>query len=197
MTVTETPARRRASSARRRVLDAAGALFYAEGIHAVGIDRIIAEAGVAKATFYHHFPSKDDLVCAYLQEQSDRVREATPLSDGTPEDQILSVFETLGELTCGPGFRGCAFVNAAAEYPDPRHPARQVVAAHRAWFHGVLRDLLTAAHHPDAARTATMLVMLRDGLVVAGDLDDPAETRALVDDAVTRVLSRPDEAKPS
>jgi AcrR family transcriptional regulator len=191
MAMTETPVRRRESAARRRVLDAAGRLFYAEGIHAVGIDRVIAEAAVAKATFYHHFPSKDDLVAAYLQEQSDQVRTATVPAGETPEERILSVFETLGAYTCGPGFRGCAFVNAAAEYPDPRHPVRQVIAAHREWFHGVLRDLLTATGRTDVARTAALLVILRDGLVVSGDLDDPTdtETRALVREAVKRLLA--------
>jgi AcrR family transcriptional regulator len=189
MSISGNTVRRRESPARRRVLDAASTLFYAEGIHAVGIDRVIAEAAVAKATFYHHFPSKDDLVCAYLEEQSDRVRRATLPAGDTHEDRILSVFDTIGEYACGPGFRGCAFINAAAEYPDPSHPVRRVIAAHREWFHGVLRDLLAAGRHPDAARTATMLVMLRDGLVIAGDLDDTAGTRALVREAVARVIS--------
>jgi AcrR family transcriptional regulator len=189
MSMTETPARRRESPARRRVLDAAATLFYAEGIHAVGIDRVIAEAAVAKATFYAHFPSKDDLVCAYLAEQDAKIR-ATAIPDGpTHEDEILAVFDALGEFACGPGFRGCAFINAAAEYPDPAHPVRLVVAAHRAWFHGVLRDLLAAGGHPDPDRTATMLLMLRDGLLITGDLDGAGDCRALVREAVTRVLA--------
>ncbi|MDN3355902.1 TetR/AcrR family transcriptional regulator [Actinomadura sp. DC4] len=187
--MTETAVRRRESPARRRVLDAASSLFYAEGIHTVGIDRVIAEASVAKATFYAHFPSKDDLVCAYLKEQDDQVRSRTIPGGLTREDEILAVFDALGEFTCGPGFRGCAFINAAAEYPDPAHPVRRVVAAHRAWFHGVLRDLLAAASHPDADRTATMLVMLRDGLIIAGDVDGAGDTRPLVREAVSRVLA--------
>lgn len=179
---------RRESPARRRVLDAASALFYAEGIHAVGIDRVIAEAAVAKATFYHHFPSKDDLVRAYLQEQSDLIRRATVLAGDTYEEKIVSVFDAIGKYACGPGFRGCAFINAAAEYPDPGHPVRRVVAAHRAWFRGTLEDLLTAAGHPDASRTATILLMLRDGLVVQGGLADAEEARVLARDAVRRLL---------
>ncbi len=186
--MTETVVRPQESPAKRRVLDAASSLFYAEGIHAVGVDRVIAEAAVAKATFYHHFPSKDDLVCAYLEEQHLRTRRMTVPDGETAEDRILSVFDALGEATCGPGFRGCAFINAAAEYPDPRHPVRQVAAAHRAWFVGVLRDLLVKAGHPDPDRTATMLAMLRDGLVIAGALDDAPRVRALVREAVTRVL---------
>jgi AcrR family transcriptional regulator len=184
MIVTERPA----SPARRRVLDAASALFYAEGIHAVGIDRIIAEAAVAKATFYHHFPGKDDLVRAYLQEQSDLIKRATVPAGDTYEDKVVSVFDAIGEYACGQGFRGCAFVNAAAEYPDAEHPVRRVVAEFRTWFRGVLTDILATAGHPDPARTATMLLMLRDGLVVAGGLDDPHEARVLARDAVRRFL---------
>jgi AcrR family transcriptional regulator len=177
------------SPARRRVLDTALALFYAEGIHAVGIDRIIAEAGVAKATFYHHFPSKDDLVRDYLQEQMSRVKQHAVPQGATPQETIVSVFEAIGEVTCGPGFRGCAFINAAAEYPDPDHPVRQVIAEFRRWFRGLLEELLVAADHPDPRGTAVVLMTLRDGLNVVGDLDDPAEARPAVRAAVTRLIA--------
>jgi AcrR family transcriptional regulator len=183
-----TIAPRRESPARRRILDTALALFYAEGIHAVGIDRIIAEAGVAKATFYHHFPAKDDLVCAYLEEQVDLVRQRAVPQGDTPEEKIVSVFEAIGEITCKPGFRGCAFINAAAEYPDPEHPVRRVVDGFRRWFRDTLKDLLVAAGHPDAERTALMLLALRDGLAVAGDLDDPATASPAVRSAVSRLI---------
>jgi AcrR family transcriptional regulator len=103
-----------------------------------------------QATFYHHFPAKDELV-----------RE--------------------------PKYRGCPFVNAAAEYPDPDHPVRQAIAEHRRWFRELLRDLLVADGHPDADRTADIMVALKDGLLVAADLDDPAH-RSLIRDAVTRLL---------
>src|SRR4051812_4365747 len=129
-----TTSARRESPARRRIIDTALALFYAEGIHAVGIDRIIAEAGVAKATFYHHFPAKDDLICAYLEEQISSVRQITVPQGTAPEEKIVHVFEAIGEITCKPGFRGCAFINAAAEYPDPGHPVRRVVDTFRRWF---------------------------------------------------------------
>jgi AcrR family transcriptional regulator len=182
------------SPARRRILKTAGRLFYAEGIRAVGIDRIIAEARVAKATFYSHFPAKDDLVGAYLSEQSRLQRAAAQEVQAggmSPGEMLITVFEAIGELGCGPGFRGCAFINAAAEYPDPGHPVRQVVAQYRSWFRGLLRDLLTAAAHPDVERTSSMLMLIRDGLVVGSQLDDAEEVRALVRAAVTRIVDVP------
>jgi AcrR family transcriptional regulator len=179
------------SPARRRVLDTAARLFYAEGIHTVGIDRIIAAAGVAKATFYHHFPAKDELVRTYLTEQSELQRTAVQrlrASDAAPLDMIFTVFEILGEMSCGPGFRGCAFLNAAAEYADPGHPVRLVIAEHRRWFRDLLRELLTSARHPDAERTADLLVVLRDGLVIGGHLDDAEAIRAGISTTLTRIL---------
>jgi AcrR family transcriptional regulator len=176
------------SAARTRILETAARLFYAEGVHAVGIDRIIAEAGVAKATFYHHFPSKDELVRAYLQEQSRQQRAtAAALPPAAPREMLLAIFDAVGELGREPGYRGCPFVNAAAEYPDPTHPVRQTIADHRRWFRGLLREQLAAAGHPDAERTADLLVALKDGLLVGADLDDPAR-RTLIHEAVTRVL---------
>jgi AcrR family transcriptional regulator len=174
--------------ARTRLLDTATRLFYAEGVHAVGIDRIIAEAGVAKATFYHHFPAKDELVRAYVNQQSQLQRAtAAGLPEAAPRDMVLAIFDNVGDLGRDPGYRGCPFVNAAAEYPDPAHPVRQTVADHRRWFRGLLRDLLVADGHPDAERTADLLVALKDGLLVGADLDDPAR-RGVIRDAVARLL---------
>jgi AcrR family transcriptional regulator len=177
-----------ASPARTRVLETATRLFYAEGVHAVGIDRIIAEAGVAKATFYHHFPAKDELVRAYVEEQS-QIQRATAarLPEASPRDMVLAIFDSIGELGRDPGYRGCPFVNAAAEYPDPDHPVRQAIADHRAWFRELLRNLLAADGRPDAEQTADLLVALKDGLLVGADLDDPAH-QSLIRDAVTRLL---------
>lgn len=178
--------------ARRRILDTATGLFYAEGVRAVGIDRIIAEAGVAKATFYHHFPGKDDLVRTYIEQQSNLQRQAAAQAPpAAPYEMILTIFDLIGKITCGPGFHGCPFINAAAEYPDPAHPVRQAIADHRRWFHDLLYGLLLADGHPDAARTAEMLVVLRDGLVVGGHLDDPTAVRALVREATTRLINTP------
>ncbi len=177
-----------ASAARTRLLETATRLFYAQGVHAVGIDRIIAEAGVAKATFYHHFPTKDALVHAYLAQQSQLQRAtAASLPTTTPRQRLLTVFDSVGELGRDPGYRGCPFVNAAAEYPDPSHPVRQAISQHRRWFRTLLRDLLADDGHPDPERTADLLVALKDGLLIAADLDHPTPKSA-IRDAVTRLL---------
>jgi AcrR family transcriptional regulator len=179
------------SPARDRVLETATRLFYAEGVHAVGIDRIIAEAGVAKATFYHHFPAKDELVRAYLVQQSQLQRAtAASLGKATPREMLLAIFDNVGELGRDPGYRGCPFVNAAAEYPDPSHPVRQAISEHRRWFRTLLRDLLAEDGHPDPERTADLLVALKDGLLVAADLDDPTR-QSVIRDAVIRLLDGP------
>ncbi|MFI7633238.1 TetR/AcrR family transcriptional regulator [Nonomuraea sp. NPDC049400] len=179
----------RPSSARTRVLETATRLFYAEGVHSVGIDRIIAEAGVAKATFYHHFPSKDDLVRAYVEEQSSLQRTVVAtMRAGSPRETLQAIFAFMCDFGAGPGYRGCPFVNTAAEYPDPAHPVRQAIAEHRRWNRDLYRDLLAADGHPDAERTADILLLLRDGLVVGFDLDDPAAVRAAVHEALARVL---------
>ncbi|MEV0996589.1 TetR/AcrR family transcriptional regulator [Nonomuraea sp. NPDC050202] len=177
------------SPARTRVLESAARLFYGEGVHTVGIDRIIAEAGVAKATFYHHFPSKDDLVRAYIVEQGAAQRGmAESMREGSPRERLLAIFTFMCEFGAGPAYRGCAFVNTAAEYPDPAHPVRQAIAEHRRWTRDLYRDLLAADGHPDPERTADVLLLVRDGLVVGFDLDDPATVRAAVETALARVL---------
>ncbi|MDG4863820.1 TetR/AcrR family transcriptional regulator [Streptomyces sp. T-3] len=179
----------RKSPARSRVLETATRLFYAEGVHAVGIDRIIAEAGVAKATFYHHFPAKDALVQAYVEEQSRLQQEAAARLTGTEgREALLAVFAHMGEVGVSPDFRGCPFVNAAAEFPDPAHPVRRAIDEHRRWFRTLVRDLLVQAGDPDAERTADILVLVRDGLAVGCDLDEPDGLQSLVRDAVLRVV---------
>jgi AcrR family transcriptional regulator len=183
------PEPRVTSEARRRVLDTATRLFYAEGVHAVGVDRIIAEARVAKATFYNHFPSKDELVRAYIEEQDRLGRAAVAqLPEKPPRKRVFTIFDRIAEAARRPGYRGCPFLNAAAEYPDPASPVRKAVDDHRRWNRDRLRELLAADGHPEAARTADILVVLGDGLLVSGELDDPTELVALTRDAVARVL---------
>lgn len=177
------------SPARRRVIDTATRLFYAEGVHAVGIDRIIAEARVAKATFYSHFPSKDDLVCAYIEEQDWLGRTAmAELGALPPRERVFAIFDRISEAAHQPGYRGCPFLNATAEYPDPTSPVRKAIDDHRRWFRELLRDLMATDGHPDPVRTADMLVVLWDGLLISGHVDDSTELSAVTRDALTRMI---------
>ncbi|MGO4625018.1 TetR/AcrR family transcriptional regulator [Ensifer sp. 2YAB10] len=180
-----------ASPARRRLLDTATRLFYAEGIRGVGIDRIIAEAGAAKATFYNHFPSKDDLVLAYIEEQDQLGRKAvSELPKQPPLQTITVIFGRISAAVVGGDYRGCPFLNAAAEYPDAKSSVRQAINAQRAWFHGVLSKLLVADGDPAPSATASLLVALYDGLLEIAYLDDPARVPALVEEALRRLLAR-------
>lgn len=164
------------SEARARLLNAATELFYAEGLHAVGVDRVIARAQVTRATLYRHFPSKDDLLVAYLSRADEAIRARTeqaraPGSD--PADVVRAVGRDVTDDIRGPGFRGCAFLNAAAEYPDPAHPVHQAVQAHRQWYLATMVDLFTGIGKIDPAPAARHFMMLRDGAMAAGCLTDP------------------------
>ncbi|MBD8044551.1 TetR/AcrR family transcriptional regulator [Arthrobacter sp. Sa2BUA2] len=167
----DTPANGR--PVRERLLDAAGSLFYREGIRAVSADKIIAAAGTTKVTFYRHFPTKDDLVAAYLEEQSRRIRDAAGALPDDPCEALTALASAMGEEACRPGFRGCPFINAAAEYPDPGHPVRAAIDRHRTWFHALVAGLVARLGAPDPEAAASQLVMLRDGAMVHGYVSEP------------------------
>lgn len=165
----------RRSEARERLLTTAMGIFYADGIRTVGIDRIIAEAGVTKATFYRHFPSKEDLVLAYLRAAHLEIREALEsiAADADPFDLLRAVAGGVAQDVCRPGFRGCAFINAGAEYPDPSSRVRQLVDEHREWYQQLLREAFAEAGHTDPDAAADHFALLRDGAMVRGYLSDP------------------------
>ena len=180
-----------ATAPRERILGTASRLFYGDGIHAVGIDRIIAEASVAKATFYNHFPSKDDLVLAYIVDQDRIGREAVAaLPKQPPRDMIAALLARIGEAVVVGDWRGCPFLNAAAEYPNPDSKVRRAIDARRSWYHGVLRDLLAADGDPAPEVTASLLVAVSDGLLESAYLDDPKQIAALMQEAQTRILAQ-------
>lgn len=173
------------SAARDRLLETATRLFYAEGVHTVGIDRIIAEAGIAKATFYRHFKTKEDLVVAYLEREYARQREALESVPGEGYATITSIFDTLGDISCGPGFRGCPFLNAAVEFTDPDHPVRHVVDDYRAWFRELMAEHLRAGGHPAPDEAARALLLTRDGVTISGGVGDQDTVRAGIKAAMT------------
>ncbi|MET8709184.1 TetR/AcrR family transcriptional regulator [Streptomyces californicus] len=164
------------SEARARLLATATRVFYAEGIHSVGVDRIIAEAQVTRATLYRHFSGKEQLVLAYLDQADQGIRaqvEAARAGAEPGADQVRAVARAVAHGIRSPGFRGCAFLNAVAEYPDPAHPIHQAVLTHRQWFLDTVTELLAQAGHVPADAAGRHVVMLRDGAMAAGCLFDP------------------------
>lgn len=162
---------------RERIVEAATELFYAQGLRVVSAEKIIAQVGITKVTFYRHFPTKDDLIVACLERRAqwerDAIAHARQSADDVP-DVFRIIAEAIGVQVCSPGFRGCPFINAAAEYADPEHPVRRVVDAHRRWFRQTIQDLLDEISVPDPARVADQMVMLRDGAMVSGYLSEPS-----------------------
>lgn len=157
---------------RERILDAASRRYYSDGIRAVSADRLIAEAGVSKVTFYRHFPTKDDLITAYLTQQvelaQDMITQKRAELKGDPAGVLQWYAESVGALTSTKDFRGCLFINAAAELSKPDHPGHRVVADYHAWMIGQFTELLTELGVDDAASKGEQLMMLRDGAMVAG-----------------------------
>jgi AcrR family transcriptional regulator len=169
---------------KERILETADRLFYKQGIRAIGVDTITAEAGISKRTLYDYFPSKDHLIVAYL---SRRMRP-NPASDAPPLPQILSTFDRLERSLAGRDFRGCPFVNAVAELGEPTHPANAIAVAfkeqRRLWF----RDLLTRLDVRDPEHLALQLALLLDGAIALALVrGDPSVARAARDAARTLV----------
>lgn len=167
---------------RARLVEAAMELFYTQGLRAVSVDKVIERAGTTKVTFYRHFQSKDDLIVAYLERcaalERDGIGAAIAHGGGNVDVSLRLITDGTGVAACRPGFRGCAFINAAAEYPDPESSVRKIVDAHRRWYKTMFRDLVAPLGLADAAAVADELMLLRDGAMVAGYLSDPSTVAA-------------------
>ncbi|MGX6600701.1 TetR/AcrR family transcriptional regulator [Micromonosporaceae bacterium Da 78-11] len=168
-------------SARDRLLEAADRLFYNEGVRGVGIDRVLAEAGVAKGSLYYNFGGKDDLVRVYLHNRharwAERIADYQARVD-EPEQKILAVFDALADLFAAPGFNGCAFLNAAAD-AQPGSAEDVATKDFRTWLHELFAVLVAAAGFTAVARLSAQLVLLYDGSNIAAQLD--ANPRAAQD----------------
>lgn len=169
------------SSARARIEETAFRLFYARGIRAVGVDLIIAESRVAKATFYKHFPAKDDLVVAYLDRVdeiwSGQLHAAARAAGPDPADQLVGLFDALGTACRRDGYRGCAFLNAAAE-ATPGTAVHQRALAHKHEVLAWVRGLAAEAGAVDPDGLARSLTLLLDGGLASGALDGDPEAAA-------------------
>lgn len=200
MTVVETnPAAQRALAhpqqsgpgAKRRILETADRLFYEDGIRSVGIDRLIAESSVTKATFYKHYGSKDRLIAEYLKgrhQQAVDAFDALRRAQSDPADLFSQFIREISADVQRPGFRGCAFINAAAEFSDPRHDVRVAVSAHRDWYTDVLVDLLRDAGYEMPGDAADEIILARDGAMTGGYAGDPIAAASALHRAVDRVL---------
>ncbi|WP_369370517.1 TetR/AcrR family transcriptional regulator [Promicromonospora sp. Populi] len=167
---------------RERLIEAANELFYAQGLRAVSVDKVIDRASTTKVTFYRHFQSKDDLIVAYLESRAELERNgvdaAIAYGAGDVDVSLRLMADHTGAAACEPGFRGCPFINAAAEYPDRDSPVRKVVDTHRDWWTSAFERLVAPVGLADPAAVADDLMLLRDGVMVAGYLGDPSKVAA-------------------
>jgi AcrR family transcriptional regulator len=177
-------------SARQRLLETADRLFYAEGVHTVGIDRIIEEAGVAKGSLFYNFSGKDALVAAYLEGRHQRRRERTEhhlkaVSD--PVEKLLAVFDTLDEVAHLPTYRGCPFANASVE-AAAGSAELAALESYRTWLREMLLSLAVEAGYDDPASVADRLRLLYDGAVANAQLDSHPEAVRLAKELARTVL---------
>jgi AcrR family transcriptional regulator len=159
-----------AASGRERVLQTAAELFYERGFHAVGVDLIIERAGVAKTTLYRHFPSKDDLIVAYLDDANTRFWswfDGAVDTDAPPREQLVGLFEAAAKLATSPACLGCTFQVAAAEFPESGHPGHATALSHKQAVRTRLSDLAAAAGAPEPTALADGLLLLMDGAFAA------------------------------
>lgn len=159
------------SPKRDHLMATAWRLFYRDGLRAVGIDTILAEAGVAKMTLYNHFASKEELIIAILEKRDREFREslATKVAAAgpDPEARLLAVFDWHEAWFGSEDFRGCVFIRALSEYPEPTHPIHKTAWRHKEAVLSTLTELCAAAGAKDPAALANTLSLLIDGAIVA------------------------------
>ncbi|MDR9852284.1 TetR/AcrR family transcriptional regulator [Paenibacillus sp. VCA1] len=162
-------------SAKERILKVASDLFYSEGVRAVGIDRIIEESGVAKASFYRNFPTKDHLVVAYLEQRSkirmEAIEEVKRQFPGSPKEQLYALLEELVERMKSPTFRGCPFMNCIIEFPDEEHLGHQAAMTFRSDLWKNVEDIARQAGARDPVQLTYQLQLLKDGAIMSAYMD--------------------------
>ena len=178
--------------AKLRILETANQLFYDDGIRNVGVDRLISASSVTKATFYKHYGSKDRLITEYIGYRhrlaAEWLADLVALDDDA-DRALAAVQESITTAVSTPGFRGCPFINAAAEFPDSTHPVRRAVESHREWYVDVLEQLLRRMGHPMSGEAADDLMLARDGAMTGGYAGDPIASTTALNRAFARVVS--------
>src|SRR5947208_11891782 len=184
--------KRDTSEARQRILETADRLFYQEGVRAVGIDRIIAEAAVAKMSLYNHFPSKDDLILEVLKYREEGVlrffRTAMERHGKKAKNPLRAFFAALKDFFQSPGFRGCPFQNAAVELADPDHPGTAFVRGHKQRFSEFLRGLVEQTVGKAAAKVAPAVNILVEGAIMTAVIQGNPESADVARDAALRLV---------
>jgi AcrR family transcriptional regulator len=180
-----------AGTVRQRLLRAADELFYREGVHTVGIDRVLEHAGVAKASLYSTFGSKEELVRAYLEERVRELKERTErrisgIDD--PRERILAVFDGLADRVAQGAYYGCPFMRACAEGPPGPSAARDVASAYRTWRHELFAHLAKEAGSRNPDTVARQLSMIYDGAAVGVAMDDDPDAAVAARSAAERLL---------
>ena len=176
------------------LLDTAAKLFYRDGYHAVGIDTILAEAGLAKMTLYHHFSSKEELIVAALGRRGETIGAAigaaVEAAGPSPRKQLLALFDWHEQWFNSKDFNGCAYIRAVGEYPDAKSPIHQVVAKQKQAARDRIKALLEEMKISDATKLATQIHLLLEGAIVsAHTFSDSAMINNARDAALTLIKS--------
>ena len=177
--------------ARDRILAIADELFYRDGFRAVGVDTIIERAGVAKTTLYHHFPSKDDLIVAYLEQANERFWdwfEGAVAPEHAPRAKLVALFESVAKVAASPACLGCTFQGTAAEFPAQDHPGHRTARAHKEAVLERLRELAAQAGAREPSRLAGELLLLMDGAFAAARMFGRPSPAAAAPAAATTLL---------
>ena len=180
------------SEVRKRILETADRLFYQEGVRAAGIDRIIAEAGVAKMSLYKYFPSKDDLILAVLEHREESMleffRSAMERHARKAKNPLRAFFAALKDFFESPGFRGCPFQNAAIELADPAHPGAEFVRGHKQRFSEFLRGLVEQTVCTAAAKVAPAVNILVEGAIITAVIQGNPDAADVARDAALKLV---------
>jgi AcrR family transcriptional regulator len=184
------------SDVRDRILETASALFYRRGVHAVGVDLVVEEAGVAKTSLYRHFGTKDDLVAAFLaREDADfwsTWNAAAEMHEGDPQAELDAQLEWIGERIGRPGYRGCPQINVAAEFAEPEHPARKVAAAHKREMKERLKRIAERMGVDRPGELAAQLALLINGAFVSSQVLEAGEAVTVLRGAAQALIAAND-----